>query len=628
MSDSLLNNTINKIVAPGPTIAKGVGDFWGNLGSFWKLIFILITVIIFVLIINLGIYLITYWGSTSQNIPVYLTNGVSNGYTANSIIQNPKTNPDTYVLRSNNRYGGTEFTWSIWLNVKDIVSNGKPNTFQNIFNKGNNQYDPITGIATINNAPGLYLSKETNTLRIIMDTIVPNPTTANNYTDITNIPLGKWFHLAIRLQDRNLDTYVNGIIATRLYLVDVPKQNFDTIYVCQNGGFSGNYSDLFYFNYALSVYSIQKLVMDGPGLNYSKVHIQSETSTLSRSATDNYLSPLWYFGEISSQIDLSYNGINIPKRPPVPPEAPASPEAPAPPASTQYESPELTAALIASDKMTQEAKDKTSGLDTTAGAIGEVLSAEEKAVIIQEAEQAGVSEKTAKLTEEKTAQVIEETKQKADATLQKLTTDTSTSDRNIVDIIKAVAFAIGSLFSTKPDDIMGGDVRALNKHNIDCSGNAINSFQYIDLADKTINYKYRCSMPNGGNLSEVKPYSTKFTETTGSTIDLGKQSEDPVQCPANSVLSQFKLVTDPETTGTQLKYEYKCLEGPANSTLDPLQCNIRSTDIYKANRKSTSLGRANIKCFDNEALSGFKYVSLNNASEYRYDYTCCKTAYA
>jgi hypothetical protein len=566
-------DSIKKYITPSTTqtVEPVKGD---TLTTFGKVIFILIVIIIFILLINLGMYLVNYWGSSSQNIPIYLISGISNGYTPTTIIQNPKKNPDTYILRSNNRNYGTEFTWSIWLYVKDIVANGNPNSFQNIFNKGNNQYDSITGIATINNAPGLYLSKDTNTLRIIMDTIEPNSNIANNYTDITNIPLGKWFHLAIRLQDRNLDTYVNGIIATRLYLINVPKQNYDTLYVCQNGGFSGNFSDLFYYNYSLPIHEIQTLIMNGPGLVYSKVHIETETSTLSRSKINNYLSPLWYFGENSTPIDLSFNILNPPKLLDTPQTKVVKPEGnKLPKLNTPLNTP------LNTDATTDIERSKNNGL-----IVKPVL--EEKATV-------GFVEKTIK------------------------------------EIIKAIPFSLNSLlFSTDLTDMMSGDVRALDKHNIDCCGNAINTFQYINPGDGTFNYNYMCNNPKGGGMTNLITKSTNFTDTIGSTFDLAKQE---VQCPENSVLSQFQLTNNTslgnEDTATQLQYQYKCLE-PNDPSTQPLTCRNINTPSYRMNKDNEYLAKSNITCQANEALSGFKYVLTDNSTKYHYNYTCCKTPYS
>jgi hypothetical protein len=160
--------------------------------------------------------------------------------------------------------------------------NGK---YQHIFNKGDNNFDKTTSISTINNSPGVYLGPQNNSLRIIMDTV--NATDTNNIIDIENIPIRKWVHVAIRIKNTILDVYINGVVSKRLVLINVPKQNFNDIYLCQNGGFSGKLSNLRYYSRALNVFEINGVVLYGPNLNIS------ETSSL-QSKDYNYLSRQWY----------------------------------------------------------------------------------------------------------------------------------------------------------------------------------------------------------------------------------------------------------------------------------------------------------------------------------------------
>jgi len=89
-----------------------------------------------------------------------------------------------------------------------------------------------------------------------------------------------------------LDVYINGTISGRLSLPHVPKQNYNDINVCQGGGFSGNLSDLRYFDRALSVIEINNIYYWGPTLT------SGETPTGSTATGSNYLSTLWYASKI------------------------------------------------------------------------------------------------------------------------------------------------------------------------------------------------------------------------------------------------------------------------------------------------------------------------------------------
>jgi hypothetical protein len=179
--------------------------------------------------------------------------------------------------------------------------------WKHIFNKGNNEYkaaNPLAyskdngtgdGFATVNNAPGLYVSDKDNVLAFKMDTISANVNTTPDAKTITipNIPIGKWFHLALRLQNKVLDAYVNGVIYARQTFTSLPKQNNDNIHLFQNGGFPGQISNLRYFDSALSIFQINSIVSYGPNLTSANLASQY-------SGTYDYLSSAWYNKNTSS----------------------------------------------------------------------------------------------------------------------------------------------------------------------------------------------------------------------------------------------------------------------------------------------------------------------------------------
>jgi hypothetical protein len=110
--------------------------------------------------------------------------------------------------------------------------------------------------------------------------------------DITNIPLKKWFHIILRMQNNVMNVYINGVVTQQVTFVDVPKQNYQDVFVCQNNGvstgFSGNLSDLCYYDRALNIFEITHIVSAGPNLSTSKFN--SSTAVYGSS----YLSSLWY----------------------------------------------------------------------------------------------------------------------------------------------------------------------------------------------------------------------------------------------------------------------------------------------------------------------------------------------
>jgi hypothetical protein len=112
---------------------------------------------------------------------------------------------------------------------------------------------------------------------------------SNTSTVIENLPIKKWIHLAVRLQNKVVDVYVNGVISKRIILNNVPKQNYSDVYVAQNGGFTGKLSSLRYYTSALNVFEINKIVRKGPNLTVKDGALKSDYFS--------YLSNYWYYSK-------------------------------------------------------------------------------------------------------------------------------------------------------------------------------------------------------------------------------------------------------------------------------------------------------------------------------------------
>jgi len=246
-----------------------------------KFAFIILVLIAFLFLANLGISLIGYFLQPAHN--PYIVKGTMNGANEIVISQDPKNKSSIPVLRSNNQNSGIEFTWSIWIYINDIAPTPQ---YSNIFNKGNATYGP-NGLATVLNGPGLYFDNCGNQLCIAMNTVSSlNPV---EYLNVPNLPLQKWFHCAIRLENTVMDAYINGAIAGRLIMQDVPKQNYEDINVCKNGGFNGSIADLHYYDHALSVFEINNIVVWGRNTQPT-----NSSGTSDATGFPYYLSSLWY----------------------------------------------------------------------------------------------------------------------------------------------------------------------------------------------------------------------------------------------------------------------------------------------------------------------------------------------
>ena len=185
------------------------------------------------------------------------------------------------VERSSNQVTVIEFTWSVWVYIDDMTYNsGK---YKCVFYKGNDGIQD-TGLNFPNNAPGLYINPDTNAMTVMMNTF----NVINQMVVIPDVPLNKWFNIIIRCENTTLDVYINGTIARSVNLVGVPKQNYGDVYLGMNGGFAGNISNLWYYNYSLGTAAIQRIAEGGP-------NTKMIGSTGMNDKMFNYLSLRWFF---------------------------------------------------------------------------------------------------------------------------------------------------------------------------------------------------------------------------------------------------------------------------------------------------------------------------------------------
>jgi hypothetical protein len=264
----------------------------------------IITQILFGLALVVGLYLVLlfieviykYVNRLSMSRTVLLPNTYNIDDKTISIPQNPNVKGNKSVNLSNNERSGIEFTYSFYLNVS-------PTAFRqeyglcHIFHKGFAQQFPLL-------APGVYMRSDTNTLRVYMNTYK----TWNNYVEVENIPIGKWVHIALVVNESSLEIYVNGNLAKKLPFDGfAPYQNFEDICCFSQrritikhsivpstdengfdvfGCMKGQLSRLNYFSYALCYAEIQQLMNEGPS---SKLE-----SALNTGNVPPYLDDTWW----------------------------------------------------------------------------------------------------------------------------------------------------------------------------------------------------------------------------------------------------------------------------------------------------------------------------------------------
>ena len=264
-----------------------------------KFAFLILILIVFMLLISLGSAILGFFFRQSHN-PI-LIDGMINSKQMMVIPQNPSKKGAKPIYRSNNEREGLEFTWSVWIFVDSFTSDSMT-SYKHVFHKGDEQMD-TNGIFMPNNGPGLYItplmknSKKGNVagLRVVMNVLGPTSTITEN-VDVKNLPLSKWVNVIIRVtKQTQLDVYINGTLVKRHMLSGITRQNYGDVFVSMNGGFTGNTSDLRYFEKAIGTNKIQSIVNNGPN---RKLVVGTMDV---KDTTNKYLSTRWY---LNSTMDV------------------------------------------------------------------------------------------------------------------------------------------------------------------------------------------------------------------------------------------------------------------------------------------------------------------------------------
>lgn len=291
-----VNNTLSDFSSK--SVMNASSEFLNSNSLLAKFSFMILVLIVFMIVLKLLISLVGYFMAPTSN--PYLIYGSLSGSNTATITQEPGKDTTIEILRSNNKNKGLECTWSSWVFLNEPKGAQIDTAYHNVFVKGNNSFDS-NGVS-LTNGPGMYIEMKNvansvhYNLFVVIDHIGGEAITAGDYNfgrdgvTVENIPIMKWVHVAIRMQNMIMDIYVNGTIVKRHNLDKLPKQNSNDIIVSGNRGFPGSLSNLRYYSYALNVFEINNIVMGGPTLTPSKKSVDSTAAT----GNYSYLSNAWY----------------------------------------------------------------------------------------------------------------------------------------------------------------------------------------------------------------------------------------------------------------------------------------------------------------------------------------------
>lgn len=232
-----------------------------TLMAFGIIVFVIISFQVFKKIYNL----ILYKASASP----WIIRGTRDASKQLVIRQDPSKSDSINLRRSENQYGGLEFTYMWWMYINDMDDDGD----KVIFSKG----DVSTNTTY---APKVVIKSGSSTLEVSMNTFSTSPESVQ----IHNIPSKKWVHVVLAVRQKDMDIYINGELAKRQVFRGMPKQNNGNLYISPNKGFDGNISNFKYFNYFVTFKEIDQYLQLGP----------SKKPQIKEGDTPPYLSTNWW----------------------------------------------------------------------------------------------------------------------------------------------------------------------------------------------------------------------------------------------------------------------------------------------------------------------------------------------
>lgn len=160
------------------------------------------------------------------------------------------TEVDAAIPLSLNEREGMEFSYAGWIQVDDYAP---PTKNPIVFTKGD--------VAGSQKSPSVTLNSGRNELIVEQDTYEKGRPAR---IVISNMPANKLIHLAICVNQRSFDIYINGLLYSHTSLHALPMQNSHPVFIGANGGWNGQIGSLTYFNYELSAEKVHALANTAP----------------------------------------------------------------------------------------------------------------------------------------------------------------------------------------------------------------------------------------------------------------------------------------------------------------------------------------------------------------------------
>jgi len=199
-------------------------DFLLGKGILPEFLLVLVTLILVFFLLAALEYLYNSYYVMTRYRTVLIKNTV-NSNSKTTIIQDPSQSGAITVFPSGNERTGIEFAYSFFLYVNNSTFNqSSTSTLKHVFYKGYAKSNILMG-------PGVFIDStgQTNKMRVVMNSFK----NWRKYIEIDNLPIDKWFHVALVYRGNSLEVYINGNLRSKMAFEngDLPYQNFQDIVV-------------------------------------------------------------------------------------------------------------------------------------------------------------------------------------------------------------------------------------------------------------------------------------------------------------------------------------------------------------------------------------------------------------
>jgi hypothetical protein len=243
---------------------------------------ILLTIVFFIalqVVLSIIQIIVDTTKNVAKQVTVLQANTVNGPYT---VAQDPKLSRQ--IFNSNNELNGMENSYSAYIFISpETFDNASSTTdscgntdtitgsnLKHIFHKGSKAIFPLM-------SPGIFVNGKNNTIRVYMN----SSTAWDNYVEVPNVPVNKWFHLVVMMKGKFLDVYLNGNVVARKPFNTVPKLNSGDVYIMSSrkfpmagssvqtdfsvsGPMKGMVSRVNYYSFALNYSQLDDIYREGP----------------------------------------------------------------------------------------------------------------------------------------------------------------------------------------------------------------------------------------------------------------------------------------------------------------------------------------------------------------------------